>query len=110
MLLRDEPELAKKVRVIETLGPSTIQPVVAARRLSRLVKAKLRRALLSLAGDPAAREPLAAAQVERFVPVRDRHYDEGGCRHRQDPRSGDPARRVGQLGRRRCRDSSTQNR
>jgi ABC-type phosphate/phosphonate transport system substrate-binding protein len=40
------------------------------------VKAKLRRTFLSLADDPAARQPLAAALVERFVPVRDRDYDD----------------------------------
>src|SRR5262245_23563571 len=57
VILRGEPDLAKKVRVIETLGPSTIQPVVVARRLPCPVKSKLRRALLSLADDPAAREP-----------------------------------------------------
>ena len=32
--LRDHPELADELRVIEVLGPSTIQPVVAARHLS----------------------------------------------------------------------------
>ena len=31
--LRDHPALAAELRVIEVLGPSTIQPVVAARHL-----------------------------------------------------------------------------
>jgi ABC-type phosphate/phosphonate transport system substrate-binding protein len=76
VMFRDEPGLANDLRVIEALGPSTIQPVVIARRLPRPVKAKLRRTFLSLADDPAARGPLAAALVERFVPVGDRDYDD----------------------------------
>ncbi|MBO0699055.1 MAG: PhnD/SsuA/transferrin family substrate-binding protein [Zavarzinella sp.] len=76
VMVRDEPDLANELRVIETLGPSTIQPVVVARRLPRRVKSELRRAFLSLAGDPAAQQPLAAALVERFVPVGDRDYDD----------------------------------
>jgi phosphate/phosphite/phosphonate ABC transporter binding protein len=76
VMVRDEPGLARELRVIEALGPSTIQPVVVARRLPRPVKAELRRTFLSLADDPAAQQPLAAALVERFVPVRDRDYDD----------------------------------
>ena len=76
VMFRDEPDLANELRVIEALGPSTIQPVVVARRLPRAVKSELRRTFLSLADDPAARRPLAAALVERFVPVRDRDYDD----------------------------------
>ena len=76
VMFRDEPGLANDLRVIEALGPSTIQPVVIARRLPRPVKATLRRTFLSLADDPAARQPLAAALVERFVPVGDRDYDD----------------------------------
>jgi phosphonate transport system substrate-binding protein len=82
VILRDEPDLAKELRVIETLGPSTIQPVVVSRRLPRSVKSKLRRTFLALADDPAARRRLATALVERFVPVRDRDYD--GIRHMRD--------------------------
>jgi ABC-type phosphate/phosphonate transport system substrate-binding protein len=76
VIFRDEPDLAKEIRIIETLGPSTIPPVVVSRRLPRPVKSKLRRTFLSLADDPSARQPLAAALVERFVPVRDGDYDD----------------------------------
>src|SRR5262249_5713409 len=67
-------DLANELRVIETLGPSTIQPVVVSRRLPRAVKSELRRTFLSLADDPSARQSLAAALVQRFVPVHDRDY------------------------------------
>jgi ABC-type phosphate/phosphonate transport system substrate-binding protein len=62
--------------VIECFGPSTIQPVVAARRLPPDLNAALRRVLLDLHNDPAAREGLARGLVERFVPVADADYDE----------------------------------
>jgi phosphonate transport system substrate-binding protein len=74
--LRDHPELAAELRVIEALGPSTIQPVVAARQLPKDVKDALRNALLRLADDPASRTELAKGFVDRFVPVTDADYDD----------------------------------
>ena len=76
LIRSDEPGLAEELRVIDSLGPSTIQPVVVARRLSARVKAELRHLLLTLADDPTADRPLTAAAVERFVPVGDRDYDD----------------------------------
>ena len=40
--LRDHPNLAQELRVIGALGPSTIQPVVAARHLPGDVKVAMR--------------------------------------------------------------------
>jgi phosphonate transport system substrate-binding protein len=74
--LRDRPELRRRLRVIDALGPSTIQPVVAARRLPEGIKAGLRDALLGMRHDPAARAPLARALVESFAPVTDATYDD----------------------------------
>ena len=76
VMMRDEPELAARVRVICALGPSTIQPVVAARRLPERVKSALRRALLALADDPDMKGILGRALIERFVPVRDSNYND----------------------------------
>jgi phosphonate transport system substrate-binding protein len=73
--LRDQPDLAAQVRVIDVLGPSPIQPVVAARQLSENLKADLCAILLALEDDPAARNHLAHGFVERFVPVNDADYD-----------------------------------
>jgi phosphonate transport system substrate-binding protein len=74
--LRDHPELAARLRVIDVLGPSSIQPVVAARRLSDRLKADLRAALLALGDDPQFRPRLAQGLVERFVAVDDATYDD----------------------------------
>ena len=74
--LRDDPGLASELSVIEVLGPSTIQPVVAARHLPVDVKVALRTALLRMGDDPAGRAALAKGFVERFVPVTDGDYDD----------------------------------
>ncbi len=74
--LRAQPELAARVRVIDTLGPSTIQPVVASRRLPHRLRAELRAFLLSLANDPAARPHLDRALVQGFEAVNDTSYDD----------------------------------
>jgi phosphonate transport system substrate-binding protein len=73
---RDQPQLAACLRVIDTFGPSTIQPVVALRRLPEGFKADLRGVLLEMAEDPVARERLAHGFVERFVAVDDTAYDD----------------------------------
>jgi phosphonate transport system substrate-binding protein len=73
---RDHPELASRLRVIGSLGPSTIQPVVASRRLPPALRADLRAALAGMAADADARQHLAHGFVERFVPVGDETYDD----------------------------------
>lgn len=74
--LRDDPALAARLRVIATLGPSTIQPVVAARHVPTPLQAAVRAALLAMAADPAARAALAAGFITRFAPVADSTYDD----------------------------------
>jgi len=74
--LRDHPEWASQLRVVDSLGPSSIQPVVADQRLPEDVKAEVRRALLTMDGDLAAKTALAHGFVERFVAVTDSTYDD----------------------------------
>jgi phosphonate transport system substrate-binding protein len=76
MELRDHPELADQVRVVEALGPSTIQPVAVSRRVPEDMRAAIRDVLVAMAEDPPVRERLARALVERFVPVDARTYDD----------------------------------
>jgi phosphonate transport system substrate-binding protein len=76
MELRDHPELAERVRVVESLGPSTIQPVAVSRRVPEELREEIRGVLVTMAEDPAVRERLAHALVERFVPVDARAYDD----------------------------------
>ena len=74
--LRDHPDQAGLIEVIDSLGPSTIQPVVAAARLPSGLKADLRAALLDMGDDPLAREALSKGYIERFAGVEDRDYDD----------------------------------
>jgi phosphonate transport system substrate-binding protein len=73
---RDHPELTAGLRVIDSLGPSTIQPVAVVSRLAEGLKADLRSLLLELTADPVARTVLADRLVERFVAIDDEDYDD----------------------------------
>jgi ABC-type phosphate/phosphonate transport system substrate-binding protein len=74
--LRDHPELTGRVRVIDALGPSTVQPIVAAGRLPAALRADLRAALAELPDDDEARTRLAGGYVARLAPVLDGDYDD----------------------------------
>jgi phosphonate transport system substrate-binding protein len=69
--LRRRPSLADDVRVVETLGPSPIPPLVASAGLPLELREACARALLAWA--PAGG---AASAVARFVAVADADYDE----------------------------------
>lgn len=75
--LRDRPELAKAVRSVGTIGPSTIQPVVvSASRLTVAERRSIVAALTAVGNDPEARDKLDAAFVQRFVAVDGTAYDD----------------------------------
>jgi phosphonate transport system substrate-binding protein len=74
--LRDHPELGAGLRVIGSFGPSTIQPVVAARRLPDALKDQVQELLVALADDPAARPVLGYGVIDRFAPISDDAYDD----------------------------------
>jgi phosphonate transport system substrate-binding protein len=76
LTLRDHPGLADGLRVIDSFGPSTVQPVVVASWLPGPLKEAVRAALVEMADEPAARAALARGMVERFVPVTDGSYDD----------------------------------
>jgi phosphonate transport system substrate-binding protein len=74
--LRDHPGLGAGLRVIGAFGPSTIQPVVAARRLPDPLKDQVQELLVALADDPAARSVLGYGLIDRFAPISDAAYDD----------------------------------
>ena len=76
LALRDDPALAQELRVIDSLGPSTIQPVVAGQWLPRALRDGIRRVLVGLADDPEARPWLDRAFLEGFVAVDESSYDD----------------------------------
>jgi phosphonate transport system substrate-binding protein len=74
--MRDDPALAEEVRIIDTFGPSSIQPVVAARALPESLKADIQAALFRMHLDAEARSGLSHGRVERFASVTDTDYDD----------------------------------
>jgi phosphonate transport system substrate-binding protein len=74
--VRDHPQLAERLRVVDSFGPSTIQPVVAASRLPDRLKDEVRELLVTLDDDPSARSMLAHGFIERFAVVDDGAYDD----------------------------------
>jgi phosphonate transport system substrate-binding protein len=74
--LRDHPALGDQLKVIDTLGPAGIQPVVAASRLPEDLKAAVKDVLLAIGDDRAARAILDQGFVERFVAVTDEDYED----------------------------------
>jgi phosphonate transport system substrate-binding protein len=74
--LRDHPELADRVRVIDAFGPSSIQPLVATGAARAPLRRKVREIVTGLHGDDAGRAELARGCVERLVGVEDSMYDD----------------------------------
>ncbi len=73
---RDEPRLAGDLRVVEILGPSTIQPVVASKRLSAADRADITSSLAGLHTRPDADPTFERAMVDRFVPIDSSRYND----------------------------------
>jgi phosphonate transport system substrate-binding protein len=73
--LRQQPELATKIRVIDTLGPSPIPPWVLHTSLSPHLQTQLREIMLHMHEDEAGRQALAVGNVARFACVLDGDYD-----------------------------------
>jgi phosphonate transport system substrate-binding protein len=74
--LRDDPALAGRLRIIDTFGPSPIQPIVAGDHLSKSLQGDVKEVLLEMSGDGTVKPQLARALVERFEPVSDSTYDD----------------------------------
>lgn len=74
--LRRNPSLTEHVHCIDQLGPSTVPPVVVARRLDPELKAQLRKTLITMHDDEYMANKLHEGLIERFVPITDKHYDD----------------------------------
>lgn len=74
--LRDDPALREALRVVEALGPSTIQPVAVSKRVPAELRRGIQDALVGMADATSARERLAVGFVERMAPVDASSYDD----------------------------------
>jgi ABC-type phosphate/phosphonate transport system substrate-binding protein len=74
--MRDHPELAERIRVIGTLGPSTIQPLVATAAVPAELRQEVTDIVVSLGAIENDRRSLSAGAVERFVAIDDSAYED----------------------------------
>lgn len=80
--MRDHPELADTVRVIESLGPSTIQPMAVSKRFDPMFRQAVREVLVGFHESRRGRDLLDFGLIERWVEVEDGDYDD--IRHMLD--------------------------
>jgi len=69
------PELRRQLRVVTTLGPSPIPPLVVSRVVPSALRKDLRTALLDMQRDPRGSHVLSSGRVHRYVEVQDSDYD-----------------------------------
>ncbi len=74
--LREHPELAAQLRIIDSLGPSSIQPVAAAATMPRSLQDEIRGVLVEMHADPTARAQLARGCIDHFATAADADYDD----------------------------------
>jgi phosphonate transport system substrate-binding protein len=73
---REQPRgHASRVRVIESLGPAPVVPLVASTRVPAAERERVRRHLLDMHQDERGRKILDRALVDRFAVVSDEDYD-----------------------------------
>jgi ABC-type phosphate/phosphonate transport system substrate-binding protein len=73
--LRDDPNLADQIRIIDMLGPSPIPPWVIHKSVPAPLRQSIRQALTQMHLALAGREILALGQMVRFETAVDAYYD-----------------------------------
>lgn len=73
--LARHPEIAAKIRIIDTFGPSPIPPWVVSRAVPEELRKALREILSRMGADPAGRAILQRAGMARFEAAADSDYD-----------------------------------
>jgi ABC-type phosphate/phosphonate transport system substrate-binding protein len=74
--MQDDPKLREGLRIIDTLGPSTIQPVAVSKRLPLDLREQIRDILLTLHENPVVKKRLALGFVNHFTSVGPHDYDD----------------------------------
>ena len=74
--LRDHPELAEDLRVIDSLGPSTIQPIAVSKRFDEDFRQEVRDLLLDLHRRDGFRPVLDLGFVDHFAAVGPESYND----------------------------------
>jgi len=74
-VVRRDPALGAKIRVIDRSPPFGIPPVVVGPSVRPQLVAQLAEALMGMSADPEGRRALEAMQLDGFVPIEDSAYD-----------------------------------
>ena len=74
--MRDHPEITNHVKVIDAVGPSTIQPVAVSKRFDQDFKDTVRDVLINFDTTPEGREILDLGTVDTWVSVGPGDYDD----------------------------------
>ncbi len=74
--MRDQPELSDRRKIIDSVGPSTIQPVAVSKRFDQRSRNTVRDVLIEFDKTPGGRDMLALGTVERWVGAEPADYDD----------------------------------
>jgi ABC-type phosphate/phosphonate transport system substrate-binding protein len=74
--LRERPHLRDLIKIIDVLGPSTIQPVVASTRIDEKLRDDVKQIFFEMGRDADARAVLAHGFVSRWQAMDDSDYDD----------------------------------
>lgn len=74
--IRNRPELRGEIRVIDAIGPSTIQPLAVSKRFDEEFRERVRRVLVDFHLRESGREILDHGLIEKWVPVDASSYDD----------------------------------
>ncbi|MGH8959318.1 MAG: phosphate/phosphite/phosphonate ABC transporter substrate-binding protein [Acidimicrobiia bacterium] len=74
--MRDRPEVTKNIKVIDALGPSTIQPVAVSKRFDREFRDAVAKVMVEFHQTDRGREILDLGLVEKWVPMQASDYDD----------------------------------
>jgi len=69
------PEFINKTKIIKTLGPAGIPPVVVSSKLSVSIRNKIRNIMIEMKNDSEGKVILEKALVDRFITVDDSNYN-----------------------------------
>ncbi len=75
LLLAQDKSLARRVRVVESIGPSPMPPFVSGAHVSAEIRAQIQNALMEMAQDARGQEILRGAHMARLACVGDADYD-----------------------------------
>lgn len=74
--MRDHPEVTDNLKIIDAVGPSTIQPVAVSKRFGHEFRETVKDVLIGFDKTPQGREILALGMVEKWVSVEPSDYDD----------------------------------